>query len=74
MENGDFVYIEWRGNCESQSGTGGGQNRCCDNSSKNNALVFGGPFEIVKVDYGTGVITETNNWDTVPRLPGRENK
>ena len=74
LENGDFVYIEWRGNCESQRDTGGSQNRCCDNSSKNNALVFGGPFEIVKVDYGTGAITETNNWDTVPRLPGRENK
>ena len=76
LENGDFVHIEWRGNCRSLRNDSqfckGYLKDMCMKWYEVHAYLFGGPFEIVKVDHGTDMITETNNWDNVPRLPSRQ--
>ena len=85
LENGDFVNIKWKGNCDSwrghqqprtiwRSNWRDGRGRCNSRYFNDDAILFGGPFEIVKVDYETDIMTETNNWNSVPRLPSRQNR
>ena len=65
IENGDLIQITWKGTCQNT------KEQCCVDGTAD-AELFGGPFEVVKADYGSDTTVETNRFEDIPQLPKKD--